>query len=87
MDVYGQSGWIPCCGGGWHGNETEFGAKYFIRRNFSILGGLKYYWLKRDFSKPATTATVGEESVILGPFSGFIKFPGIGPFVGATFDF
>jgi hypothetical protein len=87
LDIYGQSAWIPCCGGGWHGNETEFGAKYYIRRNFSILGGFRYYWLKRDFNAPATTVTVGEQSAILGPFSGYIKFPGIGPFIGATYRF
>jgi hypothetical protein len=83
--IYGRSGWIPCCGGGWHGNQTEFGAKYYIRRNFSILGGLRYYWLKRDFNLPAQQ--VGQPSVTLGPFSGYIKFPGVGPFVGATYRF
>jgi hypothetical protein len=74
----------PPAGGGWHGNETEFGAKYYMRRNFSIPGGFKYQWLKRDFNAPATPETVGEESATLGPFSGFIKFPGIGPFVART---
>jgi hypothetical protein len=87
LDIYGRSGWIPCCGGGYHGNETEFGAKYYIRRNFSILGGFKYVWLKRDFNAPSTTFTLADQSVTLGPFSGFIKFPGIGPFVGASYRF
>jgi hypothetical protein len=87
FDIYGRSAWIPCCGGGWHGNQTEFGAKYYIRRNFSILGGVRYNWLKRDFNAPATEVTVGDESATFGPFSGYIKFPGIGPFVGATYRF
>jgi hypothetical protein len=87
FDVFGRSGWIPCCGGGWHENETEFGAKYYIRRNFSILGGFRYYYLKRDFSAPANTVTVAGEPVVLGPFSGFIKFPGIGPFIGMSYRF
>jgi hypothetical protein len=87
LDIYGSSAWIPCCGGGWHGNETEFGAKYYIRRNFSIMGGVKYVWLKRDFNAPAQEVTVGESTGTVGPFSGYIKFPGIGPFVGATYRF
>ena len=87
LDVYGKSGWVPCCGGGYHINETEFGAKYYIRRNFSILGGFRYYWIKRDFNAPAQEVTVGDSTVTLGPFSGFLKFPGIGPFVGATYRF
>jgi hypothetical protein len=87
FDVFGRTGWIPCCGGGWHENETEVGAKYYIRRSFSIVGGFRYYYLKRDFNAPATTITTSAGSVTLGPFSGFIKFPGIGPFVGASFRF
>ncbi|HEY6290085.1 MAG TPA: hypothetical protein VI455_00785 [Terriglobia bacterium] len=87
FDVYGRSGWVPCCGGGYHVNETEFGAKYYIRRNFSILGGFKYDYLKRDFNVPATTVTTELGSATIGPFSGFIKFPGIGPFIGASVRF
>ena len=87
FDVFGRTGWIPCCGGGWHENETEVGAKYYFRRNFSVLGGFRYYFLKRDFNAPATTITTSAGPVTLGPFSGFIKFPGIGPFVGASFRF
>jgi hypothetical protein len=87
LDVYGRSGWVPCCGGGWHVNQTEFGAKYYIRRNFSILGGFKYDYLKRDFNAPATTVTTELGSATIGPFSAFIKFPGIGPFIGASVRF
>jgi len=87
LDIYGKSGWVPCCGGGYHINETEFGAKYYVRRNFSILGGFRYYWIKRDFNAPAQEVTVGDETVTLGPFSGYLKFPGVGPFVGATYRF
>jgi len=87
FDVFGKSGWIPCCGGGWHENETQLGVKYYIRRNFSLLGGFRYYYLKRDFNAPAQTVTTEEGSITVGPFSGFIKFPGIGPFVGASVRF
>jgi hypothetical protein len=87
FDLFGRAGWVPCCGGGYHGNETEFGAKYYFLHNLSIMGGIRYYWLKRDFSAPATTYTVGDQSVTLGPFSGFIKFPGVGPFIGASYRF
>jgi hypothetical protein len=87
LDVYGRSGWIPCCGGGWHGNQTEFGAKYYVRRNFGILVGFRYYWLKRDFNLAAQEVTTSAGTVTLGPFSGFIKFPGVGPFVGASYRF
>jgi hypothetical protein len=87
FDVYGRSGWIPCCGGGWHGNQTEFGVKYYIRRNIGIIGGIRYYWLRRDFNLPAQEVTSSEGTFSLGPFSGNIKFPGVGPFVGASFRF
>jgi len=87
LAFYGRSGWIPCCGGGWHGNQTEFGAKYYIRRNIGIIGGVRYYWLKRDFNLAAQEVTTPEGPVTLGPFSGYIKFPGVGPFVGASFRF
>jgi hypothetical protein len=88
LDVYGRSGWIPCCGGGWHGNQTEFGVKYYIRRNIGIIGGIRYYWLKRDFNLPAQNVTGPEgTTVTLGPFSGYVKFPGVGPFVGVSFRF
>lgn len=87
FDLFGRTGWIPCCGGGYHGNETEFGAKYYFLHNLSILGGIRYYWLKRDFSAAAMTVTTPGGPLMLGPFSGYIKFPGVGPFVGATYRF
>ncbi|HXJ91743.1 MAG TPA: hypothetical protein VMT20_02540 [Terriglobia bacterium] len=83
FDFYGRLGANPCCGGGWHVFESEFGAKYYFRRNLSVLGGIRYDYLKRDFTVAATE--VGNTSV--GPFSGFLKFPGWGPFVGASFRF
>lgn len=60
LGVFGRNRWISCCGGGWHDNESEFGAKHYLRRNFSVLGGFRYYHLKRDFSAVATTVTTGE---------------------------
>ena len=81
--AYGHLGAVPCCGGGWHVFESEFGAKYYLTRSFSLLGGVRYQYLKRDFTVRAAVVN----NVIVGPFSGFLKFPGIGPFVGASWRF
>lgn len=83
VDVYGRLGVVPCCGGGWHVLESEFGTKYFFARNISIMGGVRYSYLRRDFDLPATA--IGNTTI--GPFSGSIKFPGVGPFVGASWRF
>jgi hypothetical protein len=83
FDAYGKLGAVPCCGGGWHVFESEFGVKYYFTRRLGLIGGVRYSYLKRDFNVPATVVN----NVTAGPFSGFLKFPGVGPFVGATFRF
>lgn len=83
FDVYGKAAAVPCCGGGWHVFESEFGAKYYFIRSLSLMGGVRYSHFRRDFDLPATV--VNGETV--GPFSGSLKFPGVGPFVGASFRF
>ena len=87
FDLYGHAAFIPCCGGGWHETDTEFGAKYYLRRGFSLMGGIKYVYLKNDFNVPATVVMTQGGSISVGPFSGSIKFPGVGPFVGASVRF
>jgi hypothetical protein len=81
--MYGKAGAVPCCGGGWHVFESEWGAKYFFSHGFGLIGGIKYDHKTRDFSVPARV--VGEQTV--GPFSGALKFPNWGPFIGVTWKF
>lgn len=83
ISLYGFGGAIPCCGGGYHEWDSEFGVKYHLIRELSFTGGLRYAYLKRDFT--AGPFTVNAESV--GPFSGSIKVPGLGPFVGISYRF
>ena len=80
FDAYGRVGVIPCCGGGWHILESEFGAKFYFARHFGVLGGVRYSYMKRDFNVSGTQ--VGSATV--GQYSGYLKFPGIGPFVGLS---
>jgi len=80
IDAYGHLGAVPCCGGGWHVFESEFGTKYYFTHHLSIMGGVRYSYLKRDFGIPATDIP----GSTVGPFSGYVKFPGIGPFVGIS---
>jgi len=87
FDLYGHSAFIPCCGGGWHENDSELGAKLYLRRGFSIMGGFKYAYLKKDFNFPATTVPTETGTATVGPFTGAMKIPGIGPFVGASIRF
>jgi len=83
FDLYGHAGAVPCCGGGWHVFESELGAKYFFAHGFGAMGGVRYSYVKRDYSVPANT--VGD--LTIGPFHGFLKFPELGPFVGMTWRF
>lgn len=83
FDLYGHAGVVPCCGGGQHIFESEFGAKYSFAHGLGVLGGLRYSYAKQDFS--ASVSVVGGETV--GPFSGFLKFPEWGPFVGLSWRF
>jgi len=83
IDLYGNAGAVPCCGGGWHVFESEWGAKYFFKHGFGVVGGIKYDHLRRDFNVPASVVN----GVTVGPFSGAFRFPTWGPFVGATFKF
>ncbi len=81
INAYGHAGFIPCCGGGWHEADTEFGLKYYLARSFSIIGGVRYTYLKRDFA-----GSITEDSTTVAA-NGSLKWPGVGPFVGATFRF
>jgi hypothetical protein len=83
FDAYAKLGVVPCCGGGWHVFESEFGAKYYFLRSVSVLGGIRYQYFRRDFDVKATTVN----GTTVGPFHGSLKFPGVGPFVGASFRF
>lgn len=83
FDIYGHAGAVPCCGGGWHVFESEFGTKYYFARNFSVMAGVRYSYLRRDFELPAIS--VG--NITVGPFPGSLKFPGVGPFVGGSWRF
>jgi hypothetical protein len=83
FDIYGHAGAVPCCGGGWHVFESEFGTKYYFARNFSIMGGVRYSYLRYDFELPGIS--VG--NVTVGPFPGSLKFPGVGPFIGGSWRF
>ena len=83
FDLYGHAGAVPCCGGGWHVFESELGAKYYFAHGFGVMGGVRYSYVKRDWSVPANV--VG--GVTIGPFSGFLKFPEWGPFVGMSWRF
>jgi len=81
--VYGNAGAVPCCGGGWHVFESEWGAKYFFKHGIGVVGGIKYDHLRRDFNLAASE--VG--GVTVGPFSGAFRFPTWGPFVGVSARF
>ena len=83
LDLYGLMGAVPCCGGGWHEFESELGTKYRFTKHLSLLGGVRYSFVKRDFGLPATTIA----GLTVGPFSGYLKFPGVGPFVGGSWRF
>jgi len=83
VDAYGHFGAVPCCGGGWHIFESEWGLKYYFSGHVGIIGGFRYQYMKRDFNVPATV--VGTSTV--GPFSGNFKFPGIGPYIGLNCRF
>jgi len=76
IDAYGHLGAVPCCGGGWHVFESEFGTKYFFTRHISVMGGVRYSYLRRDFDLPETAVTSGDQTVTVGPFSGSLKIPG-----------
>lgn len=73
VDVYGFLGAIPCCGGGWHGVNTEYGVKFFPVSHFGINGGFRYSNLRFEGTSNNITFT--------------LRTSGIGPFVGATFRF
>ena len=83
FDLYGHAGAVPCCGGGWHVFESELGAKYYFAHGLGVMGGVRYSYVKRDWSVPANV--VG--GVTIGPFSGFLKFPELGPFAGISWKF
>jgi hypothetical protein len=50
VDIYGHLGAIPCCGGGWTGEQSEFGVKYYVVQSLSIIGGVKQNSLTRSFT-------------------------------------
>jgi hypothetical protein len=83
FDIYGKAGAVPCCGSGWHVFESELGTKVYFIRSLSLMGGVRYAYLKRDFNVPAFLVN----GVSVGPYSGFLKTPGVGPFVGASYRF
>jgi hypothetical protein len=83
IDIYGNAGVVPCCGGGWHIFDSEWGVKYYSAHGFGVMGGVRYSYMRRDFSVPAAVVN----GITAGPFSGSLKFPGFGPFVGVSYKF
>jgi hypothetical protein len=83
FDLYGHLGAIPCCGGGWTGEESEFGVKYYLARSFSITGGVRQSSLTRSFTAGPTTVN----GQTFGPVKGSLEWSGVGPFIGATYRF
>ncbi len=75
--AYGHFGAVPCCGGGWHAFESEVGSKYFLNDTLGIMAGIRYSYFRRDFEATANGTTA----------NGSLKFPGWGPFLGASFRF
>lgn len=73
VDIYGFLGVIPCCGGGWHGVNTEYGVKFYPAKHFGINAGFRYSNLRFEGTVNGITFTS--------------KLGGIGPLLGATVRF
>jgi hypothetical protein len=78
VEAYGFLGAIPCCGGGWHEFDSEFGLKYHVAQHFSVLGGVRYSYLTRTFN-----FSLPREHTV----AGFLRWPGVGPFIGIGLSF